>query len=60
MTELKPCPFCGDLKAEIEERIITEYNIKSYQVVCFSCAGSSGLHISQEKAIEAWNRRTTE
>ena len=57
MTELKPCPFCGCDKPELEERIITDYHIKSYQVVCFLCAASTAFHISKEEATKAWNRR---
>ncbi len=50
--QLKPCPFCGCNKPELEEKIITDYKIKAYCVVCFLCSSSTAFHISEEDAAE--------
>ena len=63
MSELKPCPFCGG-KAEIEHNEILTLMF-SY-VVCRNCGAKTGeyrvnsTYSSDEKAIEAWNRRAGE
>lgn len=60
--ELKPCPFCGG-KGEIG---IADIDVPFfYSVWCEntfkSCTAStpdwSGWHLSEQEAIEAWNRR---
>jgi Lar family restriction alleviation protein len=62
MAELKPCPFCGgeaELHHKIEPLCIDAY---SY-VYCTKCGVTTEAfpksfdHSSDEKAIEAWNRR---
>lgn len=67
VTELKPCPFCGG-QAELREYLAFG-RIKSYTVRCKNmCAITCGRHningkwrpISQNEAIELWNRRTNE
>lgn len=63
-TELKPCPFCGG-QAELRKTLGRE----NYFVRCKNmCAITCGRHningkwrpISQNEAIELWNRRTNE
>lgn len=70
MSELKPCPFCGG-KAEVYSYedaqdiynsdtlgyVDTEYYIK-YGVGCVLCGCIIAEKMNEEKAIEAWNRRT--
>ena len=56
MSELKPCPFCGDTY------IIVRSHINYYTVGCNSlscvCLHTHGKPFkTEEKAIEAWNRR---
>ncbi len=64
MNELKPCPFCGG-DAELRHTDITsEYGRTSY-VTCTKCLikgtmiNISFKYSSDERAIEAWNRRAT-
>lgn len=55
MTELKPCPFCGNNQAFIE----TEY-YGLFVVKCGYCHIRTAVEQVKEKAIEAWNRRADE
>ena len=60
MAELKPCPFCGAMP-----RIVKFHNrfydrLSIHQVMCFSCCTKPkffGRGITEQRAIEAWNRR---
>ena len=70
MTELKPCPFCGNSTAVslIDE---SDMNCTNYVVVCSvveltnypqddwkcGCGATGGYAQSQTKAVEQWNRR---
>ena len=63
MSDLKPCPFCGNTPT------IRIYNGKDgwrdrYAVLCRydegGCGAESGLYHYQAEAIEAWNRRVLE
>ena len=50
--ELKPCPFCGS-------KILNVTNaMGEWWVDCKGCAASTIMASTEEKAIEAWNRRT--
>lgn len=69
MTELKPCPFCGNrfvkimTLAECECRDTpTDYEKTHYGVVCDyqidGCGAATGWQYNSEtEAAEAWNRR---
>jgi len=58
--ELKPCPFCGS-EAEIREGVYQ--GEESSYVRCRECKATgrtfiiSRKYASNERAIEAWNRR---
>ena len=56
---LKPCPFCGGEANVIEHRF---HGLdSSYGVRCKECkAETHQFYESEEKAIEAWNRRAGE
>lgn len=64
MTELKPCPFCGNCDAFLESFKVR----KGYEAVvqCNGCLVHMGTitYDTEEEAIEAvkkaWNRRTHE
>ena len=55
--ELKLCPFCGG-KYTVN---LSDYSWKKYLIVCNvnlgGCGAASGLYDTEEKAIQAWNRR---
>ena len=61
--ELKECPFCGG-QAELENKCIVFEKV-SY-VICTKCGARTRDFLvstewsSNQKAIEAWNRRTEE
>lgn len=72
MEELKPCPFCGDspyireivfcnLPAAVSADDGLIEHIKKYQIICDNALCFSHqqtrLFSTQEKAVEAWNRR---
>lgn len=55
MTELNPCPFCGDKKIEI-----VWYSLhKSCSVLCTRCKADIAPCQTEEQAAEAWNRRAS-
>lgn len=54
--ELKPCPFCGSaqvafFRCEWRERMIIS------GMVCLECRAMGPKASSEERAVEAWNRR---
>lgn len=56
MTDLKPCPFCGDIAKLTIERI---YYDDWYTIACVGC----GLMIDgsdKQAVIDAWQRRRTD
>lgn len=61
--KLKPCPFCGG-EAEISKEQFDDKDT-SY-VMCKKCAARgefffvSAKYASNEKAVKAWNRRTSD
>lgn len=60
MTELKPCPFCGNRKIGIYDTCSSKFT-KSYKTVeCQQCGAimfDSDEKHSLNDVIEAWNRR---
>lgn len=52
--KLKPCPFC-DEKIEVATQQWAS-NLKWY-VECLICGSAGSSKATEEKAIEAWNRR---
>ena len=54
MTELKPCPFCGNAP-EMESEDGFSF-VRCYDQHCKADA-RSGLWLSESEAIEAWNTR---
>ncbi len=60
MSELKPCPFCGNTPTIRIFRGRDGWRDR-YAVICRydegGCGAESGLYHYEEEAIEAWNRR---
>jgi len=58
MTELKPCPFCGNEKIVIRTLSYSEsgmFGAKS--VCCLECCAEGGTQGTEKEARECWNRR---
>ena len=61
---LKSCPFCGADMQIIDKRQqwLDDLDVTQYFIVCDAtrggCGASSGAHLSEEKAIYAWNQRS--
>ena len=66
MTELKPCPFCGNpLEPKYNltisrEDIDDHWYVRNWVVKCDGCGARGGKNRRKEKAIEAWNRRSND
>ena len=59
LVDLKPCPFCGG-EADVIEHLFYEHD-SLYGLQCKKCKAKTYLfYESEEKAIEAWNRRAGE
>ncbi|WII07006.1 Lar family restriction alleviation protein [Methanomassiliicoccales archaeon LGM-RCC1] len=57
MTDLKPCPFCGQTAyLHLEDKFGIDGERLSY-VSCYTCLVQGPLEMKIEKAIESWNRR---
>ena len=55
--KLKPCPFCyeeNDLDVWERQGFFTK---KPWSVICNFCGAQGPEAESEEKAVEAWNRR---
>ena len=63
MSELKPCPFCGNETFGVEHKnVFIELTLEMGDVVaihCYNCLASI-TRPTKEKAIEAWNNRPFE
>ena len=64
MSELKPCPFCGDENVEVLNRLEEEPEMElvgltrdNWNVVCSYCYACGGTRRTATDAIDAWNKR---
>lgn len=55
MAELKPCPFCGS--SNVEACFADEYG-DIFTVICCACGSCGAVKITEQEAIEAWNKRS--
>lgn len=58
--ELKPCPFCGG-EAKHYHREDKSGWMHTDWICCEDddCGGQTCLHETKERAVSAWNRRTS-
>ena len=54
MTELEPCPFCGEATGII---VIPEIGGECFYLLCGECGSRSSYENSEAEAIAAWNHR---
>lgn len=62
MAKLKPCPFCGyDMSLIYSDPLWDGCPpcYVSYKIVCANCSATI-KRSTEEKAIEAWNRRAND
>ena len=51
--ELKPCPFCGEIK---DVNLFRDEKFKdSWRVICFKCTASGPADNLKQRAINKWN-----
>ena len=59
------CPFCGKFASAVKVYRksvksgsgVRVSNIRGARVMCTECLAMSGIKETEEKAVEAWNRR---
>ena len=55
--ELKPCPFCGERKIELDKPDLLFYG---WFCQCPNCKATIAYNGTRESAIEKWNHRAPE
>lgn len=60
MADLKPCPFCGSNDVDIRWYMPRRGNGVLSFVLCYDCESSGPEKPTDEKAVEAWNRRAND
>ena len=53
--KLKPCPFCGYEKIEIEKN--DDIGTGLFMAICPRCSAKSAILETPKRVAEAWNRR---
>ena len=58
MTELKPCPFCGNkTRVRLTQLAGGWLRATEWGCECLDCNATLGRHPDEQQAIAAWNRR---
>ena len=57
MSELKPCPFCGE---GANLGVTEEFRDDCFVVRCYTCGACGGTSNHKARAIDAWNHRPLE
>ena len=67
MTELKPCPFCGESVRDDEQELCLDSFLQMsekagplFYLECFGCGIETRWFPTEAEAIAAWNRRATD
>ncbi len=55
--ELKPCPFSSCKSAAAPIVVRPHLNSNTFQVVCSKCGSRGPETISEQSAVDEWNRR---
>lgn len=55
MTELKPCPFCGNMEFDLVPKKVLDR--VQYAVYCGLCASFGPLGNTTDEAEKKWNKR---
>lgn len=59
MDKTDKCPFCGsDLQSVVKNKYYGHY--EDYHVMCQTCGACGPTAGTEDKAIEAWNKRVKE
>ena len=59
MNELMPCPFCGDTYIGVHRIKYGNFTIGCNTLGCICLHTEGKLYSTENDAIEAWNRRTS-
>lgn len=57
MSDLLPCPFCGEHVSNEEPQRHDPDNTDAYWVYCHGCGAQGPVHMALQIAAVRWNRR---